>query len=68
MKKKTGRMIHMHRKLTEKFQKEWEGKKETSLQSWRMKKRGRKKKRKRKNRNEYKFEIFIRNKRTNIPS
>lgn len=61
-------MIHMHRKLTEKFQKEWEGKKETSLQSWRMKKRGRKKKRKRKNRNEYKFEIFIRNKRTNIPS
>lgn len=44
MKKKTGRMIHMHRKLTEKFQKEWEGKKETSLQSWRMKKRGRKKK------------------------
>lgn len=54
-------MMHMHRKLTEKFQKGWEGKKETSLQSWRMKK-------KEKNRNEYKFEIFIRNKRTNIPS
>lgn len=48
MKKKTGRMIHMHRKLTEKFQKEWEGKKETSLQSWRIKKRGRKKKKKKK--------------------